>query len=141
MKLLRAWPRQPFFGLAISATVGILTADRWPQFSPTLAIVTAALAITAWFSRRSFTVYALVALGFFLPPWREDNRHAGTTLAAFKTILEVSRHRSAVMCDQDAALARGDLQYLWIRQADDAALGGRDEVQRRSRRLAAATMS
>ena len=65
MKLLSAWPRQPFFGLAISATLGILAADHRPQFSVTLAIVIAALAIVAWFSRRSFAVYALVALGFF----------------------------------------------------------------------------
>jgi len=64
MKLLSAWPRQPFFGLAISAMVGILAADRWPQFSVTLAIVIAALAGVAWFSRRSLAVYALVALGF-----------------------------------------------------------------------------
>jgi ComEC/Rec2-related protein len=65
MKLLSAWPRQPFFGLAISAMVGILAADRWSQFSVTLAIVIAALAGVAWFSRRSLAVYALVALGFF----------------------------------------------------------------------------
>jgi competence protein ComEC len=65
MKLLSAWPRQPFFGLAVSAAVGILAADRWPQFSATLAMVIAALAVVAWCSRRSVAVYALVALGFF----------------------------------------------------------------------------
>ena len=65
MKLLSAWPRQPFFGLAIAATVGILAAERWSQFSVPLTMVIAALAIVAWFSRRSLAVYALVALGFF----------------------------------------------------------------------------
>jgi competence protein ComEC len=65
MKLLSAWPRQPFLGLAISATVGILAADSWPHGSVTLAIVIAAIAAGAWLSRRSLAVYALVALGFF----------------------------------------------------------------------------
>src|SRR2546423_5243559 len=65
MKPLSAWPRQPFLGLAISATIGILVADRWPDFSLTLAGVVAAIAIAAWLSRRSVAVYALVASGFF----------------------------------------------------------------------------
>src|SRR6266481_4166567 len=65
MKVLSAWPRQPFFGLAIAATVGILAAEPWSQFSVPLAMVIAALAVVAWFSRRSLAVYALVALGFF----------------------------------------------------------------------------
>ncbi|MDP9098295.1 MAG: hypothetical protein M3N48_04785, partial [Verrucomicrobiota bacterium] len=65
MSLLSAWPRQPFLGLAISATVGILVADRWPDCSLTLAGVIAAIAVAAWLSRRSIAVYALVAFGFF----------------------------------------------------------------------------
>src|ERR1700682_6245151 len=65
MKLLSACPRQPFLGLAISATVGILVADRWPDCSVTLAIVIAAIALAARLSRRSLAVYALVAFGFF----------------------------------------------------------------------------
>src|SRR5256885_6142624 len=66
MKLLNAWPRQPFFGLAISAMAGILVADSWPRYSMAFATVLAAIAIAAWFSRRSAATYALVGLGFFL---------------------------------------------------------------------------
>ena len=65
MKLLSAWPRQPFLGLAISATLGILLADRWPDCSAALAGAVAVSAVVAWFSRRSFAIYVLVALGFF----------------------------------------------------------------------------
>src|SRR6266403_350330 len=65
MKLLGAWPRQPFLGLAISAAVGILVADSRPHYSVTLSFVIAALAVVAWWSRRSLAVYALVAVGFF----------------------------------------------------------------------------
>ena len=64
MKPLRAWPRQPFLGLAISAAIGILVADRWPDCSLTLAGVSSAIAVAAWFAHRSLAVYALVALGF-----------------------------------------------------------------------------
>lgn len=66
MKLLNAWPRQPFFGVAISAMGGILVGDNWPRYSLALAIVLAAFAIAAWFSRRSLATYAFVSLGFFL---------------------------------------------------------------------------
>src|SRR6478609_981076 len=65
MNPLTAWPRQPFFGLALSAIVGIVAADRWPCLSPILAVALAAISIVGWFSRRSLVVYALVALGFF----------------------------------------------------------------------------
>jgi len=65
MNLLSAWPRQPFLGLAISAMVGILVADRWPDCSLTLAGVLSAIAVAAWSLRRSVAVYALVACGFF----------------------------------------------------------------------------
>jgi competence protein ComEC len=65
MKVLNAWPRQPFFGVAISAMGGILLADNWPRYSLGVAIVLGAFAIAAWFSRRSLATYALVAVGFF----------------------------------------------------------------------------
>ena len=65
MNLLSAWPRQPFLGLAFSAMVGILVADRWPDCSVAVAGVIAAIAVTAWLSRRSLAVYALVVCGFF----------------------------------------------------------------------------
>jgi competence protein ComEC len=65
MKLLSAWPRQPFLGLAISAMIGIVLADWWPNTSPTSAVVLGSTAAAAWFSRRSFAVYAVVGLSFF----------------------------------------------------------------------------
>src|SRR6478609_8687538 len=65
MNPLTAWPRQPFFGLALSAMVGIIAADHWPCLSPTFAVVLAAASIIAWFSPRSVAVYVVVALGFF----------------------------------------------------------------------------
>ena len=65
MKLPTALPRQPFLGLAISAMVGILAADHWPNQSTVVAAILAAVAIAAWFSRRSLVVYGLVAIGFF----------------------------------------------------------------------------
>jgi competence protein ComEC len=65
MKLLKAWPRQPFFGVAISAMGGILLAHNWPRCSLGVAILLGAFAIAAWFLRRSLATYALVAVGFF----------------------------------------------------------------------------
>ena len=81
MKLLNAWPRQPFFGVAISAMAGILVADNWPRFSLALAIVLATIAIAAWFSRRSLATYALVGLGFFLLHSVRTTDSAGQQLA------------------------------------------------------------
>jgi competence protein ComEC len=66
MKLLSAWPRQPFLGLALATMIGIIVADSWPNTSPTLGAVVVAAAGLAWFSRRSLAVYAFVALSFFL---------------------------------------------------------------------------
>lgn len=63
--MLKAWPRQPFLGVAISATAGILIADNWPRYSLIVAMVLAAIAIAGWFLRRSLVTYAFVAVGFF----------------------------------------------------------------------------
>jgi competence protein ComEC len=65
MKLPSALPRQPFLGLAISASLGILVADNWPQCSMNVAALVGALVVAAWLSHRSLVVYALVAAGFF----------------------------------------------------------------------------
>src|SRR5436190_57617 len=65
MKLPFALPRQPFLGLAISAALGILVADNWGQCPMNVAAFVGALAVAAWFSRRSLVVYFLVAVGFF----------------------------------------------------------------------------
>jgi ComEC/Rec2-related protein len=64
MQLLKALPRQPFIGLAMAASIGILVADFAPSHSPTLAIAAAILALTALLSRNSLAVYALVTSGF-----------------------------------------------------------------------------
>jgi competence protein ComEC len=66
MQLLNALPRQPFIGLALAASTGILVADFAPNHSLALAIALAILALTALLSRNSFAVYALVATGFFI---------------------------------------------------------------------------
>lgn len=65
MKLLTVWPRQPFVGLALAASAGILVADCAPNHSPFLGIALAALAVAALLTRNSVAVYALVATGFF----------------------------------------------------------------------------
>src|SRR5947207_9955820 len=65
MQLLNALPRQPFIGVALAATTGILIADFAPNHSLALAIMLVILAATALFSRNSLAVYALVGTGFF----------------------------------------------------------------------------
>jgi competence protein ComEC len=82
MKLLSAWPRQPFLGLAVSAMGGIVVANYWPQTSLTVAIVVAAIAAAAWFSRRSLAVYAFVAFAFFFLHSLRTMETPGTKLAA-----------------------------------------------------------
>jgi ComEC/Rec2-related protein len=81
MKLLNAWPRQPFFGVAISAIGGILVADNWPRSSLAAALVLVAIAIVGWFSRRSLATYALVGLGFFILHSITTTESAGQQLA------------------------------------------------------------
>lgn len=65
MNLPSAWPRQPFVGLAIAASAGVLIADCAPQESPALAVALAVLALIALVARKSLAVYALVATSFF----------------------------------------------------------------------------
>ena len=81
MKLLDAWPRQPFFGVAISAMSGILVADNWPRYSLAVVIVLVGIAIVAWFARRSLATYALVGLGFFILHDTRTTDSAGQQLA------------------------------------------------------------
>jgi competence protein ComEC len=66
MKPLSAWPRQPFLGLAISASVGILFADLAPHFSSALAAALATIAVIALLTRNSVMVYLFVATAFFI---------------------------------------------------------------------------
>ena len=66
MKPLSVWPRQPFIGLAIAASVGILVADSAPSSTPILFTALAIGAVVALLSRNSSAVYLLVAGAFFL---------------------------------------------------------------------------
>lgn len=66
MQLLNALPRQPFIGLALASSTGILVADFAPNHSLVPAIALATLALTALLSRDSFAVYTFVATGFFI---------------------------------------------------------------------------
>ena len=84
MKLLSAWPRQPFLGLALSAMTGIIVADSWPNTSPTLAAVVVAGAVAAWVSRSLYFLGGSEQLHFVaeldrIPPAREKLYAAGTT--------------------------------------------------------------
>src|SRR5437764_12074459 len=81
MKLPTALPRQPFLGLALSAMVGILMADHWPNRSMIVAAILAALALAAWFSHRSSVFYALGATGFFFLHSERTIDSPGTQLA------------------------------------------------------------
>ncbi|HYJ05003.1 MAG TPA: ComEC/Rec2 family competence protein [Chthoniobacterales bacterium] len=66
MKPSSAWPRQPFIGLAIAASVGILVADWQPGSTPSGLIAFAICAGVAFLLRNSTAVYVLVAGAFFL---------------------------------------------------------------------------
>src|SRR6266851_2562491 len=65
MKLIEAWPRQPFVGLALAAGFGIYWADYGPNSSSVALGAIAVLALTALFSRSSATTYIFVAASFF----------------------------------------------------------------------------
>jgi competence protein ComEC len=122
MKLLSAWPRQPFLGLAISATVGILVADSWPHCSVTLAIVIAAIALVAWLSRRSLAVYVLVAFGFFFLHSVRTTNSPGLELA--RSLGEEPRPvtvRGAVIAEPKIS-ERGSASFLF--QADSIEIDG-----------------
>ena len=66
MKLLSAWPRQPFIGLAIAASMGIVVADSAPNSGPAVVAALAICALAALISRKSLVVYLVVAGAFFL---------------------------------------------------------------------------
>lgn len=65
MSLPEMRPRQPFAGLAISAVLGILAADRWPgPFFP-VAIVIVLVAALVWWRPRTLGCWLLVFGAFF----------------------------------------------------------------------------
>ncbi|MCA1657699.1 MAG: ComEC/Rec2 family competence protein [Verrucomicrobiaceae bacterium] len=66
MNLLKAWPRQPFVGLAIAASIGIVLADLAPSSAPGVLVALVICAMIALISRNSFAVYVLAAGAFFL---------------------------------------------------------------------------
>ena len=63
---MSVWPRQPFIGLAIAASVGILVADFSPNSTLLSFVALAVCATGALLFRNSFVVYLLVAGAFFL---------------------------------------------------------------------------
>ncbi len=65
MKLSETWPRQPFVGLVLSATSGILCAEFAPDISRIVLGAIAVLAIVALLWRNSLATYAFVAAAFF----------------------------------------------------------------------------
>src|SRR6478672_7319322 len=81
MNLPPVLPRQPFLGLAISAALGILAADNWPQCSMIVVAVMGVVAVAAWIARSSLIVYALVAAGFFFLHSARTLGSPGTQLA------------------------------------------------------------
>jgi competence protein ComEC len=66
VKLLSAWPRQPFIGLALAASAGILLADSSPRLDAVVAMAVAICGAIAFLLRSSFVVYLLVGGAFFL---------------------------------------------------------------------------
>jgi len=112
MKLLTDCPRQPFLGLAIAAAIGIVAADNCPRHSITVAAIVGALALGAWFARRSLVVYAVVAAGFFFLHSARTMDSAGKELA--RTLGESPRPvtvRGAVMSEPRIS-ERGSASFL-----------------------------
>lgn len=81
MKPPSAWPRQPFVGLAIATSAGVLLADSAPYSGPILLIALAVLSVIAGLSRKSLFVYVLVAGAFFLLHSVRITNSAGLRLA------------------------------------------------------------
>jgi len=81
VKLQDAWPRQPFIGLAMAASAGILVADLAPSCAPALVAALALAALIVLLLRNSFAVYALVAGAFFLLHSLQITESAGMRLA------------------------------------------------------------
>lgn len=65
MQLLNALPRQPFIGLGLAASTGILVADFAPNPCLAAAVTLAFLALMALLLRNSLAIYLLVTTGFF----------------------------------------------------------------------------
>jgi len=66
MQLLNALPRQPFLGLALAGSAGILVADCAPNQSWPPVVAVAIFALIALVTCNWCAVYAVVASGFFL---------------------------------------------------------------------------
>jgi competence protein ComEC len=81
VKLLNACPRQPFIGLAMAASAGILVADLAPSCPPALIAALALAALIALLSRNSLAVYALAAGAFFFLHSLRTTESAGMRLA------------------------------------------------------------
>ena len=112
MKLLSAGPRQPFVGLALSAAIGIVAADNWPQPLRTTVLIVGAIALAAWFARSALLVYALVAAAFFFVHCARTVDSPGLALA--KTLGDAPRPvtvRGAVISEPKTS-ERGTASFL-----------------------------
>src|SRR5438874_6243567 len=84
MKLSSA-PRQPFVGLALLATTGVIFADVFPLSPSTLLAISMVVAICAFLVLRwpsLIAMYAIVAAGFFLLHNLRSSNTEGQQLAA-----------------------------------------------------------
>ena len=122
MKLLSASPRQPFLGLALSAAIGIMVADNWPQPLTTTVLIVGAIALAAWFTRSALLVYALVAAAFFFVHCARTIDSPGLALA--KTLGDAPRPvtvRGAVISEPKIS-ERGTASFLL--QAESVEIDG-----------------
>lgn len=80
MKETKAWPRQPFVGIALAAVVGIIGADRVANVSVATAfvLVTAVLALGR---RSNLVAYAFIAASFFFLHSARQTTSPGVRLA------------------------------------------------------------
>ena len=128
MKPLSAWPRQPFLGLAISASIGILFADLAPHYSTAFAAALATIAVIAWLTRNSLVVYLFVATAFFTLHSSRIIDSPGLQLA--RELGEESRPvtvRGAVISEPKFS-ERGSASFLF--QADSIEIDGETHSSR-----------
>lgn len=128
MKPLSAWPRQPFLGLAISASIGILFADLAPHYSTAFAAALAMIAVIPLLTRNSLVVYLFVATAFFVLHSSRIIDSPGLQLA--RELGEESRPvtvRGAVISEPKFS-ERGSASFLF--QADSIEIDGETHSSR-----------
>ncbi|MEP6936788.1 MAG: ComEC/Rec2 family competence protein [Chthoniobacterales bacterium] len=63
--MMTAWPRQPFLGLALAASAGIVVADGWPNHSINILLCVGLAVLGVFLTHGSLATYTLVATAFF----------------------------------------------------------------------------